>query len=437
MGLTEKDHEQLKSLAAHLSLRRDAILDAVRTAARSDPAQTTVDSLTRAQFNDHLPQVLDAFERKLGAHPGDGENAAAARDQRDEEGKHGLHRWQQGYRLPELLNEWGHLHRCLFDEFEAFATAHPEFGHRTFAEASRQLIALVHQAISESAGQYARLQQDEAAGHLRDLQNAIDEFKKVERRRSDLIRQAVHDLRGNVQAVSSAAEVLRDTDVPKLERILFINLLQQGAESLSTMVGELMDLARLEAGQEQRDLAPFDAAALIGEFCRIARPVAVERGLYLHLEGPDALPVSGDATKVRRILQNLVLNALKYTDTGGVKVSWGPEGARSWFVTIQDTGPGLLSGPGAPIVRNLNEATASARESDAAAIKAHGLSSHVLPLPAGGSAPPQCPSLQQPGEGIGLSIVKRLCELLDASLELASSVTSGTTFRVVFPRSYD
>src|SRR5690606_19844490 len=131
---------------------------------------------------------------------------------------------------------------------------------------------------------------------------------------------------------------------------------------------------------------PFDAAALIGEFCRIARPVAVERGLYLHLEGPDALPVSGDATKVRRILQNLVLNALKYTDTGGVKVSWGPEGARSWFVTIQDTGPGLLSGPGAPIVRNLNEATASARESDAAAIKAHGLSSHVLPLPAGGSA---------------------------------------------------
>jgi len=46
------------------------------------------------------------------------------------------------------------------------------------------------------------------------------------------------------------------------------------------------------------------------------------------------------------------------------------------------------------------------------------------------------PGYQQPGEGIGLSIVKRLCELLDASLEMASSPEKGTTFRVVFPRYY-
>jgi two-component sensor histidine kinase len=82
----------------------------------------------------------------------------------------------------------------------------------------------------------------------------------------------------------------------------------------------------------------------------------------------------------------------------------------------------------------LMEATASARESDEKTAAAQGDVSQVLEArPAAGD--PHS-SRQQPGEGIGLSIVKRLCELLDASLEMASSADSGTTFRVVFPRRY-
>ena len=162
------------------------------------------------------------------------------------------------------------------------------------------------------------------------------------------------------------------------------------------------------------------------------QPVARERGLYLNLEGPNSLPVEGDAGKVRRILQNLVLNAVKYTTTGGVTVSVGEEGPGSLWLKIKDTGPGLLGGPGSPLARDLKEATASARESDESAAK--GESSHVLPSPS--SATVRQPPRQQSGEGIGLSIVKRLCELLDASLELASSADAGTTFRIVFPRSY-
>ena len=68
-----------------------------------------------------------------------------------------------------------------------------------------------------------------------------------------------------------------------------------------------------------------------------------------------------------------------------------------------------------------------------AAIK--GEASHVLTQPHDSAAPARF-THQPPGEGIGLSIVKRLCELLDASLEIASSTETGTTFRVVFPRRY-
>ena len=229
-----------------------------------------------------------------------------------------------------------------------------------------------------------------------------------------------------------AAEILRDSSIPEQERTVFIQMLLDGTEAVNAMMRDLMDLARLEAGQEKRDVTEIDVAALITEFCQLTQPVAQGRGLYLNCEGPSSLPIEGDAGRIRRILQNLVLNALKYTVAGGVTVSWGSEGLARWWLMIKDTGPGLMAGPGSPLVGDLKAATATARETDDHA--AQGDSSHVLP--SSESATVSSPAHQQPGEGIGLSIVKRLCELLDASLELTSTAQSGTTFRVVLPCRY-
>lgn len=433
--MAEKTFEQLAALSTHLAARREAILQAWRAAANADPAQTTVSSLTRAQFNDHIPQLLDAFERKLRARPGGDRAAAADEAQTQEDVKHGLQRWQQGYRLGELMHEWGHLHLCLFAEIEAFVVAHPGIEHATLAAAHRELIGLINGGVDESAGQYARLQQAEAAGHVRDLQQALAKLTALERHRVELIRQAVHDLRSNVQSVSTAAEVLREKDIAESERVEFAALVHQGVESVSAMLGELMTLARLEAGQEQREIAHFDAAKLLLDLCTTTQPVATAQQLFLKTEGPASLNVEGDAGKLRRLVQNLLFNALKYTEHGGVTVSWGEE-KESWWVIVKDTGPGLMAGTGAPIAAGLKEATASARESDEKAAQTTGEASTVLPLPPEGSVPARR-HVQHGGEGIGLSIVKRLCELLDASLELASSAETGTTFRSVFPRRYN
>ena len=432
--MLQAQNDQFNAFCDYLVTRRKAILLAWRKASGTDPGQTTAHSLTRRQFNDHIPEVLDAFERKLRSRPGGAENRAADVQKKQEEVKHGLHRWQQGYRLQELMHEWGHLHLCLADESDAFAAIHPEFNRETLAHLNRQMITLINEAISESTTQYERMQQAEAAGRMGDLQKALNSINEIERRRAALIHQAVHDLHNDVLGVSMAANALGQTSTTEANRVEFSRMLGQGVQSVQAMLGELTELARLEAGQERREITTFDASALIADLSNVSQSIAQERGLFLKVDGPPRLSVQGDSGRVRRLLQNLLMNALKYTEQGGVTLSWGEE-RKNWWLILQDTGPGMLAGPGAPMIVGLKEATASARESDVKGAAMEGEVSHVLTPPPG----PQTTTIashQKPGEGIGLSIVKRLCELLDASLEMVSSVESGTTFRVVLPRHY-
>ena len=426
--------QQLVDLSDLLAARREAILLAWRKADRADPEQMTGRALTVGQFLDHVPQILDAFEIKLRSRPGGVADRIADMDKKLEEVKHGLHRWQQGYRLKELIHECGHLQRCLFEELSSIAAAHPELERETLLEAYRQLLHLINDTISESAAQYERMQQAEAAGRVDDLVGALANVHEIEHRRATLIHQAVHDLNSDVLGVRMAATLLGKTGMAETDRVESAGYMQRAVQGLTVMLGELMDLARLEAGKESREIARFDAAALIAQMCDGNQPFARERQLFLDKNGPPVLSIEGDADKVRRLLKNLLVNALKYTDDGGVTVSWGEE-KENWWLKVKDTGPGILAGTDSPLVAGLQEATASAKESDEISAAIKGEASQVL-APHEDPSAPAAPSYRQPGEGIGLSIVKRLCELLDASLEIASSAEAGTTFRVVFPRRY-
>src|SRR5476649_945502 len=154
--MPQTTREQFNALCDFLATRQSAILQAWLKAIDADPRQSTARALSRGQLKDHIPEVLDAFERKLRSCPGGTDAQAADREKKQEEIKHGLHRWQQGYRLPELMREWGHLQLCLYDELGAFASAHPEVERETMVEANRQMIGLVNEAISESNVQYER-----------------------------------------------------------------------------------------------------------------------------------------------------------------------------------------------------------------------------------------------------------------------------------------
>ncbi len=434
-----KAREQLSALAAHFAAQRDALLKLWRKVTKSNPELAINSSLTRLQFDDHIPGVLDAFAIRLRTWPGE-ESAQEQRQEKEQVKQHGLQRWQQGYQLRELTREWGNLQKCLMEELENYAAAHPELEPEVMPTARRGLSNLCWDGISDSVTHYWQLYKTEAAGRVGDLEGALAALNKLGQVRAETWREAAHDLRGSVSVVKDAASMLHGDEVPGPARLQVSDVLQHSVSFLHDMLTDLMSLARLEAGQEQRQVAPFDAAVLLTDFCTTSQPLAQAQGLFLKMKGPDSLPVEGDRGKVQRILQNLLLNALKYTKRGGVTVLWGavkdcdPE---SWMFCVQDSGPGLDAGPDAPMARQLHDATQTAHEGDDIPRKGMAAAdSAIAAAPTVAAKSDTLPHSQIPGEGVGLSIVKRLCELLDASLELETSPGEGTTFRVVLPSQY-
>lgn len=434
----EQSFAILESLAAYLSGKREAILTAWRRAVDSDPELTTASTISRAQFVDHIPAVLDAFEKRLTAQHAN-VRARAREEQNASAAEHGLHRWQQGYNQPETMREWGHLHLCLMQTLEDFQAAYPGTEHEALQAARRELVRLCSDGMCSSAMRYAHLQQREAATRVRELEVALQQLRELERDRAEAWREAAHDLRGRAHAIASASAVLNRPDVPEQYRSRSSEMLRAGVQSLNKLLTDLMDQARLEAGHERRQISHFDVAALLKEYCDMTRPMAAEKNLFLTAVGETPLLIDGDPAKIQRIVQNLVLNALKATERGGVRVVWeaGQDARRpQWVLCIQDTGPGFERASATPIERALKLATDEAHEVQQRNRSRNERTATAQTAP---TLPSQTDTPRPPvagGEGIGLSIVKRLCEMLDASIELESSEGEGTTFRIIFPRHY-
>lgn len=430
--------EDLHLLAERLAKRRPEILRAWHRLVDEDPELTTASSISRAQFYDHIPQLLDAFEHRLRAETAADKKEASA-EQKQTAAEHGLHRWQQGYDQSETMREWAHLHLCLLDELERFAEERRPGDAAVMRTARRALARLCGDGVCESAARYARLQQIEAAGRLRDLEQALTQLQAGDKERAQRWREAAHDLRSTVGVVTNAASVLERDGVPESARVQMSQVLQRGTTSLRELLADLMDLARLEAGQERRKLVEFDVAVMLREFCEPLRAVAAQRSLFFKTDGAEQLVVDGDPVKIQRITQNLITNAIKATDRGGIRVTWADRNVGDrpqWILCVQDTGSGLDPVTAAPLERALKRATDESNQVEQQIAETDEDGGQLEPAPTLPSQSSGDSARDFSGEGIGLSIVKRLCEMLDASLELETAVGEGTTFRVIFPRHY-
>ncbi|GAB2779325.1 hypothetical protein GCM10027275_23580 [Rhabdobacter roseus] len=261
---------------------------------------------------------------------------------------------------------------------------------------------------------------------------SLERMRQYVQHRAELLRAASHDLRGSFGVVVVAASLLDMLDSEE-ERTQTLTTLQRSVRQVTQMLNQLLDHSRLEAGEEEPQLTTFDVAKILRELGENVTLLANEKHLKMVLEGPEHLLIRGDVIKIHRIAQNLILNAIKYTSRGSIEVSWGPtegvmeKGAEvpttsSWFLVVKDSGPGMPE-----LVKNkLLDKPYSTQETATDEAEATSTANQA-----------ELDTQITTGEGIGLFIVKRLCDMLGAKMEIETEAERGTLFRIHFPRQYE
>ena len=282
------------------------------------------------------------------------------------------------------------LHHASGMVLDVYAQEMPGRGFvMSFTDVTRERLA-VHAMLRANASLEARV-----AARTEDLAAALAEAERANSARARFVAAASHDL---LQPLSAAklfmAAARDDAETPRLQGTL--EKAHNALVSVEGILGALLDISRLESGGTAVEIAPVPLCVLLSQLTDEFAPMAARKGLRLDIM-TSALTVSSDPTYLRRILQNLISNAIHYTAKGRVLV--GPRRAgRSVRIEVHDTGPGIAPEEQQAIFREFHRIQGSASASE--------------------------------GMGLGLAIVERACALLDHNLSLRTAVGKGTCFSV-------
>ncbi len=233
--------------------------------------------------------------------------------------------------------------------------------------------------------------------------NDVSERRRVDRIRRDFVANASHELRTPLTSIRGFVEALEDGGLEESDTARrFLSRIRANADRMASLVDDLLELSRLESGAQPPSLEPLDCAAVVADVVTSFAKIAARKSISLDADEAEVPRVLGDSDRLRRILEHLVDNALKYTPDGGrVSVRVGREGDGA-MVSVEDTGPGI-SPEHLPRLfeRFYRVDTARSRELG--------------------------------GTGLGLSIVKHLAESMGASVSVTSTPGRGSTFEVRLP----
>jgi signal transduction histidine kinase len=175
------------------------------------------------------------------------------------------------------------------------------------------------------------------------LQAADLKQRELERLRSDLIAWVGHDLQTPLASIRAVLEALADRVIDDPDNIQrYLQMAQRDVRSLSLLIDDLFQMAQLDAGGLQLDLAPNSLSDLVSDTLESFSALAAQKTIHLSGEvAPDVDPVRIDAARIGRVLNNLVSNALLFTPAGGTVVVQARRDGSRVVVSISDTGEGI------------------------------------------------------------------------------------------------
>ena len=229
--------------------------------------------------------------------------------------------------------------------------------------------------------------------------------RQMTQERLDTFIRFAHELKTPVSLIRAPLSVLdKDSGLPERERES-VSTAIRNTDRLMNMINSLLDLREDGNADSRLQLEPCDLGDYLGEMLDTFRPIARQKGIDLSSEVSEGMsPVLLDREKMDRIVQNLVSNAVKYTESGWVKV-WAQPAGRQWKLCVQDTGIGI---PAAMRSRIFNGGVRAANARD----------------------------VDETGYGIGLMITRQLVALHRGSISLESEEGAGSRFTLFFPLEY-
>lgn len=233
-----------------------------------------------------------------------------------------------------------------------------------------------------------------------DLEDALGRAERANASRTRFVAAASHDLLQPLSAAKLFLSSIPDDGVPP-EVTETLDKAQNALLSVEAILAALLDISKLESGKAAVNVVPVRLGRLMAQLAEEFAPMAAAKGLRLVVRPCEAVVLS-DAGYLRRILQNLIGNAIRYTDRGGVLVAARPRaGAGGLRLEVWDSGPGIPEEEQDNIFKEFHRIAARASASE--------------------------------GLGLGLAIVERACALLGHPLALWSRMGRGTVFMVQVP----
>jgi signal transduction histidine kinase len=235
------------------------------------------------------------------------------------------------------------------------------------------------------------------------IQHRTVELQRAVRVKSQFLANMSHEMRTPLNGVLGSLELVRQTELePKQQR--FVETARRSAETLLSVINEVLDLSKIEAGKVELERSAFDLRVIVEEATEAFSDLAYGKGLELGCFVPADLPTAlvGDPGRLRQILTNLIGNAVKFTERGevGIRVQTIEQSISSVLLSfeVSDTGVGIPAEKRSQIF----EAFAQA---DSSTTRRYG------------------------GTGLGLPIAKHFCELMDGTIQVESEPGVGSTFQ--------
>lgn len=305
-----------------------------------------------------------------------------------------------------LVHPLGRLARAMLERASSMKNGEPsepviEAGSseiRTVAAAFNNFLAARNEA--ERALAVSEAQRSVVMDNLAQAKEAAESANHA---KSDFLANMSHELRTPLNGILGFAELLElELDDPAQQE--YAQTIRTSGEHLLALVTDILDLAKIEAGRMDFNLAPVNLPALLGEVVAMQRGHAQAKNLTLELVEADLPPqVFADEIRLRQILLNLMSNALKFTEQGSVTVRARRDGARV-RIEVEDTGVGISPDDLVIIFEKFRQSESFMTRS-------------------------------QQGTGLGLTLAKELVEHMDGDIGVQSTLGTGSIFYVLVPIS--